>query len=94
MEILADNLDQFATVFYFYNGPALPAGVFDKFLALPYSSDTTTTQSYSDLVSSYHPLSMNLRDDTDTKKLILNAGISSIFGLRYALRVSGRSVNV
>lgn len=52
LEILASNLDQFATVFFFYDGPVVPSGVFDKFLALPFSSDTTAVQPYSSLVSS------------------------------------------
>ncbi|KUJ08458.1 FAD-binding domain-containing protein [Mollisia scopiformis] len=50
-EILADNLDQFITVFYFYNGPVVPPGVFDKFLPIPATSDMTTSQSYSSLLS-------------------------------------------
>lgn len=51
VEILASNLDQFPTVFYFYDGPVVPAGVFDKFLAVPSTGSTTKVQSYSQLVA-------------------------------------------
>lgn len=51
LEILASNLDQFITVFYFYDGPVVPPGVFDKFLSIPSTADKTAVQSYSSLVS-------------------------------------------
>ncbi|KAE8449273.1 hypothetical protein EG329_008440 [Mollisiaceae sp. DMI_Dod_QoI] len=51
IEIIASNLDQFATVFFFYNGPNPPPGVFNKFFVLPSNSDTTKTQSYSTLLA-------------------------------------------
>jgi hypothetical protein len=43
-EIALNNLLDIFLVFFFYNGPSPPAGVFDKF-------DSTATQSYAELVS-------------------------------------------
>ncbi|CZR53974.1 uncharacterized protein PAC_03857 [Phialocephala subalpina] len=52
LEIVASNLDQFVTVFFFYNGPNPPPGSFDKFLSLPFTADTTKTWSYSSMLAS------------------------------------------
>lgn len=84
-EILLSNLDQFITVFYFYDGPIVPAGVFDKFFAVPSTGDQTATRSFSSLVSSAY--GMILHKMTDALELNTNAGIASIHGLRYNLRV-------
>jgi hypothetical protein len=43
-------LDEFWVLFFFYNGPTLPIGVFDKFLSIPSTTDTTKQQKYSELV--------------------------------------------
>jgi hypothetical protein len=50
VEFVADNLDQFWALFFFYNGPNLPIGVFDNFLSIPSTTDTTKQQKYSELV--------------------------------------------
>lgn len=47
---LATLIDNFI-IFFFYNGPSPPPGVFDKFDAIPSQIDSTTTQSYAELVS-------------------------------------------
>jgi hypothetical protein len=51
-EIAVDTLLQTFFIFYFYDGPTPPAGVFDEFDAIPSLTKNTTTQSYTDLVSS------------------------------------------
>lgn len=85
LEIVASNLDQFATVFFFYNGPSPPPGIFDKFLSLPFTADTIKTQSYSSMVC--HPFTFGAgRAVTDMEKLATNADIASVYGLRYLLR--------
>jgi hypothetical protein len=50
VEFVADSLDEFWVLFFFYNGPTLPIGVFDKFLSIPSTTDTTKQQKYSELV--------------------------------------------
>jgi hypothetical protein len=50
VEFVADSLDEFWAIFFFYNGPILPTGVFDKFLSIPSTTDTTQQQKYSELV--------------------------------------------
>jgi hypothetical protein len=49
-EVTITDLVQVFVVFYFYDGPAPPAGVFDKFNAIPFLSSSTTTQTYASLV--------------------------------------------
>lgn len=49
-EIAIDSLLEFFVVFFFYNGETPPAGVFDKFDTITSLTDSTKTQSYSDLV--------------------------------------------
>ncbi|KAH7370611.1 hypothetical protein BKA65DRAFT_445597 [Rhexocercosporidium sp. MPI-PUGE-AT-0058] len=49
-QILINSLDQFFAIFFFYNGPGLPPSVFDNFNAIPSTSDTVKTQSYSSLL--------------------------------------------
>lgn len=51
VEILLDSLSQFWAIFFFYNGPILPTGVFDKFPTTHYL-DTTKPQTYSSLLNS------------------------------------------
>ncbi|CZS99976.1 uncharacterized protein RCO7_01711 [Rhynchosporium graminicola] len=41
---LIASLDQFFVVFFFYNGPNPPPGVFDKFNSIPSTSDTVRKQ--------------------------------------------------
>jgi hypothetical protein len=50
-EIGIDNLLEAFFIFYFYDGPSPPAGIFDKFDAIPTITSNLTTQSYTDLVS-------------------------------------------
>jgi hypothetical protein len=50
-EIALNNLLDIFLVFFFYNGPSPPAGVFDKFDAITAQIDSTATQSYAELVS-------------------------------------------
>ncbi|KAH9218626.1 hypothetical protein DL95DRAFT_423351 [Leptodontidium sp. 2 PMI_412] len=49
-QTLVNSLDQFFAIFFFYNGPILPPGVFDKFNSIPTTSDTVKTQPYSSLL--------------------------------------------
>ncbi|PBP27987.1 putative FAD binding domain containing protein [Diplocarpon rosae] len=50
-EKLVSGLEQFWAVFFFYDGPAPPAGVFDEFNGLATESDSVKTQSYSSLLT-------------------------------------------
>jgi hypothetical protein len=50
-DIAADSVVDIFLVFFFYAEPTPPAGVFDKFNAIPWLTDTTKTRSYSSLVS-------------------------------------------
>ena len=41
-----------AVVYYFYDAPTRPAGVFDDFLAIQHVQGNVSTMSYSDLILS------------------------------------------
>lgn len=49
-QVVLRGLDQYIYLWLFYNGEEPPEGVFDKFLAIPYTDDDIGTQSYSNLV--------------------------------------------
>ncbi|PVH82788.1 FAD-binding domain-containing protein [Cadophora sp. DSE1049] len=49
-QTLVNSLDQFFAIFFFYNGPILPPGVFDAFNVIPSTGDSVKTQSYSSLL--------------------------------------------
>ena len=49
-ESLLDTLVDILFIFYFYNGPTVPEGVFDKFDAIEPLVDQTKVQSYADLL--------------------------------------------
>ncbi|KAF4625739.1 hypothetical protein G7Y89_g12424 [Cudoniella acicularis] len=51
-EITIENLLETFIVFFFYDGPSPPAGVFDEFNAIPFLTDGTKVQSYYDLINS------------------------------------------
>ena len=49
--IAIENLAQLFVLFFFYDGPTPPAGVFDVFNAVLPITDQTATQSYASIVS-------------------------------------------
>ncbi|RDL40051.1 FAD-binding-containing protein [Venustampulla echinocandica] len=51
-EIAVSTLLEFFVVFFFYDGPTPPTGVFDAFNAIPTLTDGVKVQSYYDLVNS------------------------------------------
>ncbi|KUJ08661.1 FAD-binding domain-containing protein [Mollisia scopiformis] len=51
-EIAIDSLLEIFVVFFFYDGPTAPAGIFDEFNAIPFLTDGTETRSYYDLINS------------------------------------------
>ncbi|CZT42260.1 uncharacterized protein RSE6_02118 [Rhynchosporium secalis] len=86
MQSLIASLDQFFVVFFFYNGPNPPPGVFDKFNSIPSTSDTVRKQRYSSLVRRF--LSRYQSSTDEFVQLIANAHLGSIYGFRYVLRGS------
>jgi hypothetical protein len=51
INLLLKGLDEFVAIFFFYNGPIPPTGLFDKFLVgIPYIVDQLQTQTYTELV--------------------------------------------
>lgn len=52
-EIAIDSLLELFIVFFFYDGPTPPEGVFDDFNAIPTLTDGAKTQSYYDLVQTF-----------------------------------------
>ncbi|CAG8970919.1 hypothetical protein HYALB_00000898 [Hymenoscyphus albidus] len=48
--VAADNVVDIFVVYFFYDGPIPPPGVFDKFDIIPAITDDTKTRSYSDLL--------------------------------------------
>lgn len=57
-ETLLDTLATVLYVFYFYNGPTVPKGVFDAFDAIEALSDSTKVQSYADLLSANNAINL------------------------------------
>jgi hypothetical protein len=51
-EIAIDSLLETFIIFFFYDGPTPPDGVFDNFNAIPTLTDGVQTQSYYDFVRS------------------------------------------
>ncbi|KAK0127640.1 hypothetical protein ONS96_007164 [Cadophora gregata f. sp. sojae] len=49
-QTLVNTLDQFFAIFFFYNGPIVPRGVFDAFNVILSTGDSVKTQSYSSLL--------------------------------------------
>jgi hypothetical protein len=47
------------TIFFFYDGPSPPVGVFDNFTRLPSFADTTKTRTFTDLVYANNAFSLN-----------------------------------
>lgn len=48
--VAIENLAQLFVLFFFYDGPTPPSGVFDEFDAVVPLSDQTSTQPYADIV--------------------------------------------
>jgi hypothetical protein len=48
--IAIENLAGLFVLFYFYDGPTPPAGIFDEFDAIVPIADQVSTQSYADIV--------------------------------------------
>ncbi|KAL2066453.1 hypothetical protein VTL71DRAFT_2524 [Oculimacula yallundae] len=85
-QALVSSLDQFFVVFFFYNGPNPPPGVFDRFIGIPSTSDTVKTQRYSSLVCEVPRMFYDSANKSI--KLIANAKFGSVYGFRYVLRGS------
>jgi hypothetical protein len=49
-EIAIDSLLEIFVIFFFYDGPVVPDGVFDKFNAIPTITDGTEVQTYASFV--------------------------------------------
>lgn len=50
--IAIEDLAEIFVLFFFYDGPTPPAGVFDEFDAIVPTLDQVSTQSYADIVCS------------------------------------------
>ena len=48
----AENNDT-AVIYFFYDGPTPPSGLFDAFLAIPSAINTIATSTYAKLISTY-----------------------------------------